>query len=90
MVFVLATESSRPYILEVMHNARRSETADVITSEASTGGTTGLVATAGGETILTTAEWNKANNDLDTLLYLTVGKAGGALADLIRKFKSQT
>lgn len=38
---------------------------------------------------MTAAKWDKVRKDLDTLLYVNVGKVGGAPVGFIRKYKSQ-
>lgn len=50
----------------------------------------GLEGTVHVETTLTAAEKGKTSKDLYVFLFLTVGKAGGAPANPIRKFKPQT
>lgn len=60
------------------------------TTEASTGETAALEGTIGIETALTSAECDKTNKKIYTLLYLTVCKAGRNPAGLILKSKSQT
>lgn len=70
MEFELVIKSWRPDIIEVMQSARRLETPDANTAKVTTSGLEGLEVT----TTMTAAEWDKANKNLYTLLYLTVGR----------------